>query len=111
MENVGWKIVALLAALGFTGGVGFSIYLHVLAHRIEMLLEEKGVPYRPDWPEGFSIRTRAYQAALFDAWCRQVIPDEPVLGRLRLVTRLQKWSAITFFVCAVMTARGCFRDR
>ena len=48
---------------------------------------------------------RAYQAELFIAWCRSVLPDEPLIERVLFVEKLQKYCVLTWFICTIVLVR------
>jgi hypothetical protein len=110
MENVGEFLLILLAGSGLVGGILSGLLLSVVSHRLELLLESLGHPYDPNAHRGGGIQTRAYQEALFLAWCRQAIPNEPLLKQYLLIAKVQKYGAIAFVVGVALAATGWFRS-
>ncbi|MFN7648082.1 MAG: hypothetical protein ACK5UT_11245, partial [Acidobacteriota bacterium] len=91
-----WYACAASALLCFFGGIGFSFLSDYYKKKLELLLESKGVPYRPEPSSRPGIRTRAYEADLFIAWCRYVLPDEPLIERLLFIGKVQKYCAVSW---------------
>jgi len=100
-----WCACAALALASFLGGVGCGLLSFYYSHELELLLESKGVPYRSEPSPRPGIRTRAYQAELFIAWCRSVLPDEPLIERVLFVEKLQKYCVLTWFICTIVLVR------
>ena len=100
-----WYAFAAFAVFGFLGGVGCGLLSFYYSHELELLLESRGVPYRPEPSPRPGIQTRAYQAGLFIAWCRSVLPDEPLVDRVLFVEKLQKYFVISWFICTIVLVR------
>lgn len=110
-NNLGWYLITGMAIICFVVTMFCSLYGWYSSWLLQMLLEEKGVPLLEIKSERFGFRSPNYERDRFLSWCRQVLPDEPILRRVLVMDKVQGWSAVMWFIFTVMSARGCFHSK